>query len=219
MERIIRVTGEGKVGVKPDTIELSFSVNEKDFNESVAMQKADDRIVKIKEAVKELGIEDNNVLTNNFSIRQVTKSVRDANGNYEYVFDGYNVNYSIKVSFAFDTALLGKALSKVSGVLENTNISINFTVKNDAGIKAKLLESAVENAKADAQILAKASRVNLGPILAINHSYNTIEINSHTRGEYAKASCFDCAEMSSFDDMNVGDIEFEATVNIDWAIM
>lgn len=223
MERIIRITGEGRVSVAPDTIELSFVVAESDMKEQTALQKADDKVCALKKVFAGLGIGDKNVITKNFSISQKTKSVRNKNGDWEYLFDGYAVNYSMVVSFPYDTKFLGKVLSEVSVCLDKTNIRINFTLKNQEGIKEKLLASAVANAKADAEILAEASGVKLGKILSISHSYNMVRFDYGSRGErcVSKMAKMDCemASVDSFDNMNVDDLSFEAQVNIDWEIL
>ncbi len=223
MERVIRITGEGRVSVAPDTIELSFVVAENDMNEQTALQKADKKICELKEIFAKLGIDEKRVITKNFSINQKTKSVRNKNGDWEYLFDGYAVNYSMTVSFDYNTKFLGEVLTAVSASLDKTNIRINFTLTNQEGIKERLLASAVANAKADAEILAEASGVKLGKILSISHSYNMVRFDYGSRGErcVSKMAERDCAMASvdSFDNMNVDDLSFEANVNIDWEIL
>lgn len=201
---VIRVTGTGRTSVAPDTIEISLNVKESDGKEQKALQKADDRVVALKQEIKKLGIDEKRVVTKNFSISQYNKL--------------YNVSYSIVLSIDYDTKLLGKALSCLSESLNHTDVRVNFSLKNQEGIKEKVITDAVANAKEDAQILANASGVKLGNVLSISHSFNMLRIN---RG-YSNTECLSMAKASvsveSFDDMNVDEINFEAHVNMEWEI-
>lgn len=201
---VIRVTGTGKLSVAPDTIEIGLDVKEQDGKEQKALKRADDRVVAIKQQLKTLGIDDKKIVTKNFSINQYN--------------NGYTVYYTIGVYIDYDTKLLGQVLSCLSEGLSHTNMSINFMLKNQEGIKEKVITLAVNNAKEDAEILASASGVKLGNVLSISHSFHTIRINNNYSTETFCSKASACAPVESFDDMNVGDISFEAHVNLEWEI-
>lgn len=221
MEKIIRVTGQGKVSVAPDTIEIGFRIIavEKDYR--LSLKKVNDKVEALKEAVTALGIDSKNVLTQGFSVNQKTKSTKTLKGDYKDEVVGYETYHSIKVSFGYDTELLGKVIESISSTVAEPQISIGFTVKNQEGIKARCLDDAVKNAKEDAEALAKAAGVKLGELLSINHSFGEVRISRPARYEMCKTSAVYDEERSigsSLSGMNVEDLNFGANVTAEWEI-
>lgn len=208
MERIIRVTGIGRLEVAPDTIEIGLNIKGSENKEAKALQKADERVALLKKELKKLGIEDEKIITRNFSISQYDKA--------------YHVNYPITVSIDFNTKLLGEVMTSLSNIITGTDIRLNYVLKNQEGIKEKVVTNAVENAKYDAQLLANASGVKLGDIVSISHSFNVVRFNYGSSYDgarlmsKAKASAMD--SMESFDDVKVDNLKFEASVNLEWEI-
>lgn len=222
MEKIIRVTGEGKVAVAPDTIRVSLQVSALDKKYSTSLAEANKKVEKIKQAVLSVGIDEKNIITSNFSVYPRTKSERKLSGNYEEVFLGYETQHNISVSFNYDTQLLGKVIDAISSSVAEPRLSIGFIVKNQEGIKEKLIESAVKNAKADAEVLASAAGVKLGDVLCINHSFSEVHIRPPRQFEMRAKACMDSvcenSVSSSLSSINVENIDFEATVTIDYEI-
>ena len=78
-----------------------------------------------------------------------------------------------------------------------------------------MLEDAVRDAKAKAQILAAAGGVMLGKILAIDYDWSEIEMRSHVYAASSKMA-YDSAPMI---DLEPEDISNSDTVTVVWEIL
>ena len=223
MEKIIRVTGKGEISLAPDTIEVGLVVSATEKKYVKSLSEVNDKVHAIKEAVKKAGVEDKEILTNNFSVYPRTKSVKKLSG-YENELVGYETVHNLSISFAYDTDMLGKVIDALSETVADPRLTIGFKRKNIDGVKEQLLKEAIENAKADAEVLAMASGVKLDGVLCINHSFQEVFIHSPRNYDMAMAE-YDgiCRSKqasvgSSLSSINVGDVNFQATVTVDYKI-
>lgn len=217
MEKIIRVTGEGEKGVKPDTIEVALNLNglNKDYSKSLSL--VDEKVIALKDALKSIGIKD--VKTQNFSVRQKVKRIYTRDNNYKDEFEGFETNHNLKVSFDYDTKKLGEVVNSISATIVEPRLNISFVAKNVEGVKVELLKDAVEKAKVDAQVLADAAGVKLGSIVTINHSFSEVRYDYPQNSEFmAKACRYGSSVGSSLDSIEVENIKLSANVTIEWEI-
>lgn len=181
MNRTITVTGVGTASAKPDYIEITmeFETINKDYD--AALAESSKAINKLQAAVVSCGYKKEDLKTVRFNVDTRYRSVRDKDGNYTSVFEGYVSEYKLKLSFDFDNKKLAAVISELARSGVNPEINILFTVKNPNAIKNELLINATENAKAKAEVLCKASGNSLGEILSINYSWGQINVFSSTR--------------------------------------
>ena len=68
MERTIRVTGKGKLAVKPDLIELTLSIKDikKEYDE--LLKRSSSATNEVKELLEKIGFERKNIKTKSFDI-------------------------------------------------------------------------------------------------------------------------------------------------------
>lgn len=216
MERKIRVTGKGKISIKPDLIRLNIKASD-------VLKKYEDCINKSSKSIKELrkiiensGLNPNDLKTTEFSVDTEYKSYYE-NDIYKREFQGYEYVHNLYINFPNDNDLLGKVLYELSKSKNDYEFSINYTVKDIESAKNKLLAKAVEDSKTKASILAKASGVLLGEIISIDYSWDEIEIYSNPIDDFAinGAQSFD----SKIDiDIEADDIDLVDTVTIVWEI-
>ena len=218
MPRTITVKGMGNVKTSPDyiVISLSLEAQNKDYDET--MELAAKRIDYLNTSLEEIGFEKKAVKTTNFNVHTDYNNVKDKNGNYKRVFDGYVCSHNLKVEFDFDTKRLAQTLSAISKCLAKPELTIRFTVKDPSAINKELLKSATINAKAKAEILCEASNVELGSLLSIDYNWGELNIYSHT--DYSLAE--DCmampmAKMSAIE-IEPDDIDVSDTATFVWEI-
>lgn len=221
MEKIIRVTGEGRGNVSPDTIEVRLGLTALDKSYSKSLEEVDKKVLKIKAEMKKLDIED--VKTENFSIHPQKRRVYGKANDYKDVFLGFETSHNLRICFDFDCKLLGDVVSSLADSLSEPRFNISFTSKKMEEAKSDALKSAVEKAKSDAEALAAAAGVKLGDILSINHSFGEVHFSYPRSANYdfAEEACLgksaaSCSE--SFRDMSVDDIKIQANVTIEWQI-
>ena len=163
MERTIRVTGKGKLAVKPDLIELTLSIKDikKEYNE--LLKRSSSATNEVKELLEKIGFERKNIKTKSFDINIEYDSYRDKNDKWVEEFKGYSFIHKMKIEFEANNKMLGRVL---------------YTVSNPEKYKNKLLENAINNSKEKAIVLANASGVKLGNILSIDYSWSELRISS-----------------------------------------
>ena len=216
MARTITVKGIGRVSAKPDYVVLSMTLESKHIDYDKAMDMAATHIQHLNETLCSIGFEKGAVKTTNFNVRTDYDRVKDRNGNYTSVFNGYEVTHNLKLSFDFDTDRLSQALSAIAGCLAQPQLAVAFTVKDATAINEEMLRSATANAKRKAEILCEASNVTMGDLIAIDYNWGELDIYSHTR--------YDCCEDAmplmacKAIDIDPDDIDVSDTATFVWEI-
>lgn len=188
MKRTITVKGVGSVSAKPDYITLTLSITEKDMDYEKALEGAARRIAQLEGAAEGAGFEKGALKTLHFNVSTQYEGVRDKDGNYQNVFAGYACLYRLKLAFGLDSKRLAAVLTAVAASGAEPELNISFTVKEPAGVSEALLASAASNAREKAQVLCRASGVELGKLICIDYSWDELNLVSPTRYELA-----DCA--------------------------
>ena len=180
MPRTITVKGMGRVTTSPDYVVISMSLMAQDNDYEETMKLAAKKIEYLNASLEEIGFEKKSVKTTNFNVRTDYERVKERNGNYKSVFNGYICSHRLKVEFDFDTKRLAQTLYAISKCLAEPELSISFTVKDPSAVNKELLKSATINAKEKAHILCEASGVELGQLLSIDYNWGELNIVSHT---------------------------------------
>ena len=207
MTRTITVKGVGSVSVRPDYITLSLSVRTTHKDYEKAMKEADKRVNLLEKAAKSLGFEEGSLKTLQFDVKTEYKYVSDR----KRVFDGYRCFYQLKLSFDFDQKRLLDVLSTMANSDANPEFDISFTVKHPEQVSAELLASAAENAREKAEILCRASGVELGQLITIDYNWGELKVVSTTRiqtADYSRNVCTGFGGISTKmepDDINLKD--------------
>lgn len=214
MERTIRVKGNGKISVKPDTIKIMIKAEGLcwNYDETIEQSTQDTRI--LRDALKNAGLDPKDLKTTYFSIDSKYESYRDKNDDYKEKFVGYEYEHRTYIKFENDNKILGKVLYELAHCDVKVKFEINHTVKDKEKVKNDLLEKAVEDSTTKAKVLAKASGVKLKEILSIDYSWGEIEIYSETMNDLRV-----CEAASRYDiDIEADDIDVQDTVTITWTI-
>ena len=158
----LSVIGEGKVEVVPDVayVDLGISVNNAPTVESAQSQidKTNEAII---EAMAKLNIEKKNIKTSNYSI---FPSYRYDEG--QDTITGYNGNVTITVKTdnpQSTSQVIEAATAAGANQVQNTR----FEVENPGKYRAEARNKAIENAKSQAEDLAKSLGIKLGRIVNV----------------------------------------------------
>lgn len=218
MSKTITVKGIGKVSAVPDyvVITMSLEAHENDYEETLEL--AAKKIEYLNASLVEIGFEKKTVKTTSFNVRTDYERVKDRNGNYKSVFNGYVCSHRLKVEFDFDTKRLAQTLYAISKCLAQPELSIVFTVKDASAVNKELLRSATINAKEKAQILCDASGVELGELLSIDYNWGELNIVSHT--EYMLEEKCMAMPVGGLADIDIepDDIDVSDTATFVWEI-
>lgn len=168
MERTIRVTGKGKLSVKPDTIRLRINMEGIYPEYAVTLQKSSEIVEILKDLVEKQGYERKELKTLYFNIDTEYESYQDRDKSWKRRFLGYKYVHRMKIEFPADNQRLGRMLYALAHCPLSPEFSIEYTVADPEASKNELLGKAVKDSMKKASVLADASDVKLGEIVNID---------------------------------------------------
>lgn len=174
--KTITVRGTGTASKHPDKITLTLSVEGKSGDYETALSESSGRVEKLTAALAASGA--GKPRTTDYDVRTEYKSVRDEEGNYTRVFDGYVSAYSLTVSFGLDMELLAAAISAVSASGAEPGIGVSFGLYDPSSLDAELLRAAAVNAKEKAGVLCGAMGKKLGELISIDYDFRKPDSDS-----------------------------------------
>ena len=220
MERTIRVTGKGKISVKPDTIRLRLSVEGIYPEYDETLRKSAEVVELLKDLVEQLGYERKELKTLYFNIDTEYESYQEKDKSWKRRFQGYKYVHRMKIEFPADNQKLGKMLYALAHCPVAPEFSIEYTVADPEASKNELLGKAVKDSMQKASVLAEASGVKLDKILTIDYSWGEIDFVSRPLQEMSLRCCEPIESYSASYDMDIepDDIDITDTVTVVWNI-
>ena len=224
-ERIIKVTGKGRVSARPDTTVLTLSLTDlrKDYAE--ALRLSAELTQKLRECVAAAGLDAQELKTTSFNVRPEystkynveRESLLKKTTRTEQVLTGYRFHHELKLEFPIDNALPGAVLGELLRANIGARFDFGFTVSDPEPLRIKLLEEAARVSQANARALAAASGAELSEVINIDYSWDRLDVYTHPVD--LMLSC-ECAAPSGSLDINIDpdDIDLEETVTITWAL-
>jgi hypothetical protein len=221
MERIIRVTGKGKLSVKPDRIRihLGLEATKKDYEETLRLSTELTEL--LKDALEPLGFDRKALKTLYFNVDTVFESYQDKDKSWKRRFEGYKFEHNMKLEFASDNVLLGRVLYALAHCPARPEFSIEYTVSDSEKCKNELLCKAVCDSREKAQVLTSAAGVTLGEIISIDYSWGEVNFVSKPVNDMMLKCCetVDACEPTGYDiDIEADDIDVSDTVTVVWRI-
>lgn len=218
MNRTITIKGIGKLSLKPDQTVVSLMLKTVHADYDKAMDEAAKHLEQLRSAIAEIGFTKDDLKTTSFDVGTEYENERDKNGNYKQIFVGYRVTHGLKLEFDFDSQRLSKVLGAIAVCIAETELNVQFTVKDKKAVDAALLESACANAKVKAEILTKASGVTLGELVSIDYNWGELHLFSQTQYDMEDA----CMRMASAAPTSIeiepDDIDVSDSVTFVWEI-
>lgn len=221
MNRRIRVTGKGKISVKPDTICLDITAKGVYPDYDQAVEESAKQTATLRKAIQMSGLNPEDLKTSSFHIDAEYESYRDKNDNYKKRFVGYAYHHQTTIKFPLDNKQLGRTLFALAHCPVKTEFSMRYTVSDTVAVKNDLLKKAIADSTTKAHILAESAGVTLGSVISIDYSWGEVQIYSQPIREMR---CFSVTSMlekapPSYDiDMEADDIDVTDTVTLEWEI-
>ena len=174
VKNTITISGEGKVLAVPDIGEVSLGVLSDAKTVAAAQKDNTDKMNKVIQAMKDLGVDEKDLKTTSYSI----------NPNYQYI-SGKSIIIGYQVSQTLDVKI--RQLDKASDILAkaadngvNQIGSISFTIDNPDSIKAEARKKAINDAKQKADVLKNDLGVNIVKIVSFSESSSQPPISYYT---------------------------------------
>ncbi|MDN0045714.1 SIMPL domain-containing protein [Megasphaera hexanoica] len=217
MTRTITVRGVGKATAKADFVTINMSMKTSDMEYDTAMDRAAEKIDGLSRALKHAGFGADDLKTTKFRVDTAYDTIKDRDGNYKRIFEGFVVHHDVRLQFDFESRRLSQALSAMAACISAPEIEIRFSVKDSEKLKDDILRSAAENARRSAEILCEASGASLGALLSIHYSWDELSIYSSTRFSY-ESECLSSVKSVKSIDMEPEDIHAGDSATFVWEI-
>jgi hypothetical protein len=218
--RTIRVTGKGKLKVKPDMTRITIDLTglNKEYSETV--KASSENAKDLKSLLKKENFEPEDIRTLFFNVDIEKESYKDENDEWKTRFLGYRYKHTLKIEFPNDKKKLGDIFNLLTDCSLQPDFRLSFFLKDSEKSKNELLAHAVTDAKEKAEILTKAAEVKLQEIISIDHSWQDIEfevIPMRSMPNYLHKS--ELNDKTSYNiDIEPEDIDVSDTVTIVWNI-
>lgn len=204
--RTLRVSGEGRVAVKPDVARVTAGVQATGKDLARTTSEAAGRTRKVLEALAQLGIAERDVQTTRHDI-QVERPWENGRPG---PITGYTVADELRVTVR-DLGKLPQVLERVVAAGSNVLQGLVFEKDEPAPAQAEALARAVRAARAKAEVMAKAAGVALGEPLAIEEGGGRSPPMPFARAELMAAK-------DAGTPVSPGELEVTATVEVTFAI-
>ena len=165
-ERTIVVSGEGSTVIPPDTVVVTLGVQTRGAEVGQAVAENNQTAGKVMQAVTDLGVAPEDVQTTYFSISTQARTDQFGNATNEVT---YIVDNTIAITL-HDVAALGTLLGNTLASGANSVQGISYTVADPSASLEPARSAALAQAQRQAEQLAGASGVTLGPILTVVES-------------------------------------------------
>ena len=216
----IWVTGFGALDVPSDVAKVYLGVESKEETVSEARQNAAEAMTAVLDAIKDLGVSEDDIVTTSFNIypQTVWVEVNDSLGRHsEPRITGYTVNNTVEVTVR-DIDLLDEVIDQAAergGDLIRVN-SVSFTVGDPAAHGEATRRMAAQDARAKAQLYADAMGVNLGPLVFLTEVGSSAPL-AQTRGVSADAAYAEEGFIQT--PIQSGDVSLSTTIQAAFAIV
>ena len=158
--RTITVRATGLVEGTPDVLELVVGVQSRDRSARAALDRNNDLARKVIEALRDAGVKEDDLQTNDLTI----SPGYDDDGD----IDGYEVSNLVTAKLRdFDKA--GEVIDAATNIAGDEVIvyGVQFSFDDNSLLVARARTEAVKRARSQAQQLAKAADVDLGDLLSM----------------------------------------------------
>lgn len=221
--RTIRITGRGKIRLRPDMTRITITLEGTYPEYSEALRHSAQDTDQIKDILTVFGFERSDLKTLNFGVDTAYEGYNE-NGIYKQKFVGYKFRHQMKVEFASDNDRLGKILYALAHCPVNPEFKLSYTVKDQEAAKNELLGKAVTDAREKATVLTQAAGVRLKDIQRIDYSWGQIdfEVRPMSRNMLSGDEIDNLlAPLSASYDVDIepDDIEVSDTVTVVWEIL
>ena len=217
MDKILKVSGRGKIRLRPDTICAEITLQGTDEVYSEALRRAEEQLKEIKTAVASAGFAEADLKTSDFRVDTKYENVRTEKGEWTQKFVGYQYTHVLKLRFSADNARLGAFVAALAACSSDPVFSFSYTVANAEEAKEWLLREAVKDFEKKALVLAQAACVELAGIREIDYSWGEKDFSVRPV-QPMRLKAAEAVPAAFSLDVTPDDIEISDTVTVTWEI-
>jgi len=174
----IIVKGSAEKYFTPDEIILNFNFYVKGYTYEEVLEHGTNNVYNfINEFLIKEGFNKEDLKTRSFLIKEETKYNESTR---KYDRDGYSFNQSATLKFDYDKDKLARMMSSLSTLSIYPKCQIDFGVKDEKSVRRSILALAYNDAKEEANAIAKAAGLELDECVKVDFKPFTTEYVSHS---------------------------------------
>ncbi len=158
--RTVKVTGLGRLTVRPDTVRVEITLSDVRPDYADALQRSAEQTAELRALLADADFAADDLKTLDLRVDAQYEGYDD-HGIWKNRFTGYRYTHRTKLEFPVDGARLGKVLGALSGCGARPEFSVSYTVKDPEALTDELLRLAVADARKKAAVLAAAAGAEL----------------------------------------------------------
>jgi uncharacterized protein YggE len=159
----MRIVARATVEAVPDYVTVQVGISNRAASPTAALDQNSAVARKIIDFSKGFGVAERDIQTSSVNLAPNYKTVRDPNGTTRQEPDGYNASNMVRVKLG-DLSRLGAFMRQILDQGATNIAGVHFGVTNLEKLSDAAQTKAVEDAVRQAQGLAQAAKVKLGPI-------------------------------------------------------
>jgi hypothetical protein len=208
--REITVSATGKASVAPDIALITLGVTTEGKKVETIVPENTAKMNAILKAVKDLGIEEKDIQTTNYSLSP----------QYDYletgvrIFTGYTLSQQINVKVR-DFAKIGNVLEKGTSSGANLIGSLQFSIDDTEKVKELAKKDAIAKAKAQAVLIEKETGLKLGKIKNVYENYYGAP---YSYGMGGGDTMKEASTVSAPPQIQAGEQEITVQINLTYAV-
>ncbi len=215
----LHVRGEAQLMVSPDQVSLSLGVSTESEKAKKAMEANTKKMRAVITALEKLGIGERDYKTQNFRVQPVWSSrPKGAGSSWKAKIVGYRVNNTLHVTTQKLT-LIGDIIGVTTAAGANHVNSVNFSLSNPRQYRSQAITQAMQNAKADAEILVAASGDKIKRTLSLHlDNASASKVRVETASVAKSRSLMAAQDSFSPPPISSGDITVRASVSVTYEL-
>ena len=171
----VRVTGRGQLKLRPDLTRIGLSLEGLDPDYGEALRRSAEDTEALRSLLGGFGFDRSELKTLSFGVETEYEGYQE-DGIYKQRFAGYRYRHQLKLEFPSDNARLGRVLYALGTSPIQPELRLSYTLSDPEAAKNALLDRAVADARAKAEVLARAALVTLGTLRSIDYSWGELDV-------------------------------------------
>jgi hypothetical protein len=167
----VTAVGEGKQSAAPDRAEMSFGATAQGTDAKKVLAEASKKSDGIVAAIKKAGIASDDIQTAGVNLYPEY----DYNRGKVPRIIGYQASIQVRVTMK-DITKVGDVINAASDAGATDMNGPSFTLSEDSDARASAIEKAIADAKARAEVMAKAAGKTVGDVVSISESGISVPI-------------------------------------------
>jgi uncharacterized protein YggE len=163
----LTVRGEASIFKPADQVEMSLSVVTQDPDSKKAVQANNEKMQRVTDQLRDLGLDNNDFQTGRFTIQPVYNYSNLKDKRETPLITHYDVSNNIQIKTS-KLNLIEKIIGTIVQAGANQFNQINFNLNNPQAYREEVIQLATQNALEDANSVAKAAHVRITRILSLD---------------------------------------------------